>query len=494
MTRENTPVVMWVQTFRHLCLFVLVWMTMAAHSEVLPEAVDASARVDWFQSAASQNRVAIVWRNERAGLMDGSGRLLTPMRYQHIERMDSNGSADLWFHASLPVDADGLQRVGVLDERGRVVIEPAWRSVEMVLGRTSVPQNAPEDRQRLKPIAFEVRQSSRVGFMSLQGQITIEPKFDAARQLRDDEPWMLLRQGDDVALCHVLTGECPVPLGAKGVQWPKRDGLVQHFLLFGAPGSWGVMSHRGETLLPAEYDELILPMMPTIQNDPTIMGRQGVQRSWWRVYGQPDGTWSLAARSDPLLEQCNSGKDAWHTERARSVYRAWLKDWLRIWQPALRRGEFPSYADGSKLVWSGSRAMSTLSGLLRDDPRMSEQIGIRSVADARHGLLLERMLDALKRSEPVGDGGLYPESDPNQAQACARVWYVRLQGVDARMSKGGHTRSPLESAYGLPPAGTLARGRFAFLTFHESERGIQLVGISKEFLQLAWWMAEEGGR
>lgn len=217
MTRENTPVVMWVQTFRHLCLFVLVWMTMAAHSEVLPEAVDASARVDWFQSAASQNRVAIVWRNERAGLMDGSGRLLTPMRYQHIERMDSNGSADLWFHASLPVDADGLQRVGVLDERGRVVIEPAWRSVEMVLGRTSVPQNAPEDRQRLKPIAFEVRQSSRVGFMSLQGQIAIEPKFDAARQLRDDEPWMLLRQGDDVALCLVLTGECPVPLGAKGV-------------------------------------------------------------------------------------------------------------------------------------------------------------------------------------------------------------------------------------------------------------------------------------
>ena len=494
MILENPPVFTLGQIFRHLCLLILVLMTMAAQSEVLPDPVDESTRVDWFQSAASQERIAIVWRNERAGLMAGSGRFLTPMRYQHIERMGSNGSPDLWFHASLPVDADGRQRVGVLDERGRVVIEPAWRSVAVVLGRDSASKTDPEDRQRLKPIAFEVRQSSRVGFMSLQGQITIAPKFDAARQLRDDEPWMLLRQGDDVALCHALTGECPVPLGAKGLKWPKRDGLVQHFLLFGAPGSWGVMSHRGEILLPAEYDELILPMMPTIQNDPTIMGRQGVQRSWWRVHGQPDGTWSLSARSDPLLEQCNSGKDAWHTERARRVFQAWLKDWLRVWQPALRRGEFPSYADGSKLVWSGSRAMSTLSGLLLDDPGMNEQIGIRSVADARHGLLLERMLHALQRAEPVGDGGLYPESDPNQVEACARVWYVRLQGVDARMGKGGATRSPLEGEYGLPPAGTLARGRFAFLTFHESERSIKLVGISKEFLQLAWWMAEEGGR
>lgn len=471
--------------------FVAVWLLLLtagpADATGLPEVTDPPARIEWFQSPAGKGRTAIIWRSERAGLMDESGQLLTPMRYRHIERMNHAASDPLLFRATLPSNAQGHGLVGVLDAEGRALIEPAWDNVALLTG----PPSASIGRHEGEPeaLAFEVRKKRRVGFASLNGQITLPPDFDDARQLDAAEAWVLLRQGNAVALCHAASGQCPAPLGTRGIQWPRNDGSTPHLLFFGSPGAWGLLNHRGETVLPAEHDELVIPSVPTLLNTPIIMARKGSERTWWRMSRQA-GNWSLEPTGDPLIEQCRSAPAALDVRAARSAYQMWLKGWLRTWQPALMDGELPSLDKGGKQVWPGSRAMSTLLALLRNDPRLIDQLGLHDTTSASRDPLISRVLRALAKAEPVGDGGLYPEVDPFQTSACARVWYVRLPGLASLPRQPDLVGSSLEDDNAQPPEGTLERGRFAFLTFHQSQNGITLVGISKEFLQLAWQLAE----
>lgn len=137
--------------------------------------------------------------------------------------------------------------------------------------------------------------------------------------------------------------------------------------------------------------------------------------------------------------------------------------------------------------------MSTLSAVTRRPEALLNDIGF-DVKQAPNVNLGQALLKWIRRAEPVGDGGLYPEPEVEFAGQCAQVWYVRLPGLDKLMrTRPAKAGQPFAMGLGLPPAGRLERQAYPFLTFSRGEGGgLQLTGVSREFLQAVWLL--EGGR
>lgn len=201
-------------------------------------------------------------------------------------------------------------------------------------------------------------------------------------------------------------------------------------------------------------------------------------------------------RDEPPVEaRCASSTTAWSQDQARRDFARWLGAWLPTWQPLLR-GRQPSAADSEgwrRHQADPSRAMSTLSAVTRRPEALLNDIGF-DAEQAPKVNLGEALLKWIRRAEPVGDGGLYPEPEVEFAGQCARVWYVRLPGLDKLMrSRPAKAGQPFAMGLGLPPAGRLERQAYPFLTFSRGgDGGLQLTGVSREFLQAVWLL--EGGR
>ncbi|MBA4109223.1 MAG: hypothetical protein C0487_06480 [Leptothrix sp. (in: Bacteria)] len=188
---------------------------------------------------------------------------------------------------------------------------------------------------------------------------------------------------------------------------------------------------------------------------------------------------------------CDKPVPAWNEQAVRQAYAKWVKLWARQWRPILRGDSLSNDERFDELVAPNSRAFSTLVQLRNDEQSIARSLGL-NLAQAPKAALTARLIDWMLKAQPVRSGGLYPESDTRMAALCAEVWYLQLPGVEARL-KGPHAAdAPLLEPYALPLAGTLQRGTYPFLTFTHGPQGIQLAGLSREMLQMVWWL--EGGR
>lgn len=200
-------------------------------------------------------------------------------------------------------------------------------------------------------------------------------------------------------------------------------------------------------------------------------------------------------QDEPPVDISCTGHGAWHPDAARRDYARWLNDWLTTWQPALQ-GSKPSKASSAEWLSyqsSPSRALSTLSAVMRRPEAVLGDLGI-DANQASSFNLRAALIKWIQKAEPVGWGGLYPEPEVEFASQCAQVWYLRWPELDKRMrSHAPAAGQPFDQGWGLPPAGTLARQTYPFLTFSRSEDGrVHLAGISREFLQALWLL--EGGQ
>jgi hypothetical protein len=193
--------------------------------------------------------------------------------------------------------------------------------------------------------------------------------------------------------------------------------------------------------------------------------------------------------------QCKRERASRATDAAQRDYTRWLNDWLPIWQPALQKSTPDKTASKD---WFGhhaspSRALWTLTAIMYRPESVLVDVGIDETTK-RHFDLGAALIKWVKKAVPVGFGGLYPEPEVEFASQCAQVWYLRWPELDKKMLR--YTRvagKPFDHGWGLPPAGTLLRQTYPFLTFSRDEDGqLKLAGISREFLHALWLL--EGGQ
>lgn len=196
-------------------------------------------------------------------------------------------------------------------------------------------------------------------------------------------------------------------------------------------------------------------------------------------------------REDPAgAAGCDTPPPGWSEPAARQAYARWVKEWARLWRPILRGDALTRDERWADLVAPQSRAFATLAQLRHDDQSVARSLGM-TLQDAPQAALTDRLIDWLLKARPVRSGGLYPEPDATLAGLCAEVWYLELPGVQVRLRGPRGADAPLLEPYALPATGTLQRGVYPFLTFHHGPKGLQLAGVSRELLQMVWWL--EGG-
>lgn len=174
---------------------------------------------------------------------------------------------------------------------------------------------------------------------------------------------------------------------------------------------------------------------------------------------QPPGAQCRLPRFDP--------------DAARAQYATWLRRFDQDIQPFLH--------DASEALWKArglsmrsslvprSRATATLFSMSMAPETFGASMGIDDAPPRSD--LLPRLLALLKRADVVGRGGIYPEPLPEFAALCAEVWYLRVPVggmADARP----------------PPADTLARDVYPFITVVRTGDRIVLAGVSRELAKV----------
>jgi hypothetical protein len=189
-------------------------------------------------------------------------------------------------------------------------------------------------------------------------------------------------------------------------------------------------------------------------------------------------------------QRCAKPPATWSQADTDRDYAQWVGAWARHWSKWLRGEQPDPQNEGLPLVRPSSRAMSTLSSLVQDEESLIRALGL-DPKKAPKGRYVDHLVKWLKAAKPEASGGIYPDPLASKDGACDEVWYVSMPGLKDKLAKSNRG-FPLMSGYHLPPSGQFERNAYPFLTFQRTSKGLALAGISREFLQLVWWM--EGGQ
>ncbi len=183
----------------------------------------------------------------------------------------------------------------------------------------------------------------------------------------------------------------------------------------------------------------------------------------------------------------------WQADTAAARWREWQTAMQSTWKdlPALsehmssREVQAMIAAALEQVVEPESRAANALAALWDGKPSWAQPAAQARQVDADR--LAQTMLDLLWRAQPAGDGGRYPETRSDLPQ-CARVWYLKLDEVEAAVrAHDGDPTLAWAGRYALPGAGEFMRDTYPFVTMTETEQGLRLAGISREFIDLVAW-------
>lgn len=163
-------------------------------------------------------------------------------------------------------------------------------------------------------------------------------------------------------------------------------------------------------------------------------------------------------------------------------YQQWLTDFRQDLQ-TLRQSPDPANADIDKMfaktLVPGSRATQLVKSLAKA-PGGSTHGEIRFVGVQRV------FMGALAQSVVAGDGGVYPDTHDTYKLQTLRVRYMHVDG-GGRLER--YFNNPeIFTPYRLPDNGVYARNAYPFLLFEDSQGGLRLGGVSKEFWDLVKFM------
>lgn len=192
--------------------------------------------------------------------------------------------------------------------------------------------------------------------------------------------------------------------------------------------------------------------------------------------------WLLALASLLALQPGLAGAQGFDRQAENQRYQQWLRD-FRQDLLRLRQSPDPSQADVDTLfantVVRGSRATGLVKELAAAKPG--------STSGEIHFVGIQRVfLAALSDAVVAGDGGIYPDTQPEYKKDALRVRYMHVDG-GGRLER--HFNNPeVYKPYRLPDPGVYARGAYPFLLFEERDGKLRLGGISKEFWDLVKFM------
>lgn len=405
----------------------------------------------------------------RFGIVDDQLREVLPPWYESIEALHANDDGTLDVLAQLGLDRHQFQLAA--DDSGRWQASKPDRLWPLRARRDDHPQALRQGAvidARYVPVDFSDSAATQQGFADKRLLELRQPsiQLSAWAAYVGFDLFAPPDGGRSKRLPDVWT-RCPDPVGVRLVAWHGE--LTEQAQ---ACASMAAVSVRLKSTASADGSWLCEGCEPL-----------GLPQRWLR-------------RDEPPVDaSCSKAAMPWSQAQARRDYARWLAAWLPTWRSVLQ-GRQPSKAasEGWRQHQADpSRAMSTLSAVTSRPEALLSDIGFDAQRNPKVALG-DALIKWISRAEPAGDGGIYPEPEVEFASQCAQVWYVRWPELDKLMrGRPAKAGQPFALGLGMPPAGTLERQAYPFLTFSRgADRGLQLSGVSREFLQAVWLL--EGGR
>ncbi|MGY0653019.1 WG repeat-containing protein [Luteimonas sp. A537] len=412
----------------------------------------------------------------KAGVIDRDGRWVVQPEWDYIETL--GGFSHGWMRVVTGGMPNAGGKVGVIDMAGQIILQPRWEGVDLHDAKTAMP-------------FFQVERDGQVWFLDLHDEPLFEAPFDAVHRIDRGGTYLVERDGKTGLCIDVADARCPIP-----VEYDQLVGFDQApsgLWIAQKEGRLGVLQQTdGHVVVPLDYDFLQmspestgLPSLRETVREVTIVARKRSLNGTLLLRADGQGNWKLAA------EKLDARPADWQARAAQAACAALpaferdqadadLKALMLRWRAGLPEREsapfgmpWPALA-GS--VANHSRAQQFIVALflrpwqLLNQPREADTYEL--------GELFARMLET---ATPVRSGGRYPEPEAEFAGLCAEVWYLRIPALE-------QSADPLlAGGYALPPAGTLERDVYPFVTVARTPDGLRLAGVSSELVQVLGW-------
>lgn len=445
------------------------------------EVVVASGRYASI-SRSSETRAIVFDKNRgKAGVIDRDGRLVVPLEWDYIESLSAFYPG--WMRVVTGGRPHAGGKVGVIDIQGRIILQPRWDGVELRGARSETP-------------FFQAERDGKTWFLDMHDKPLFAQPFDAVHPIDREGRYRVERGGKSGLCTNVALARCPIPVEYD--QLYEFDQAPSGLWVVQKDGRLGVLQQTdGHVVVPLAYD--FLQMSPESTGLPPPGGRidevkvvasrkplNGTlvlrvdERGNWRMTGEDldrrPADWQVQA----ALAACPA-LPAFDPAQAESELQALMARW-RASLPERASTAFglpwPALADS---VANQSRARSFVEALFVQPWRL---VGEPRGANVREPG--ELFAEIMEQAIPVRSGGRYPETVPEFAGLCAEVWYLRIQMLEQAVELLGET-SPLAEGYALPPAGTLQRNVYPFITVVRTPHGLRLAGVSSELAQVLNW-------
>lgn len=411
----------------------------------------------------------------KAGVIDRDGRWVVQPEWDHIEPL--GGFSHGWMRMMIGGMPNAGGKVGVIDMEGRIILQPRWEGVDLRGARTTTP-------------FFHVERDGQVWFLDLDDKPLFEAPFDAVHPIDRDGAYLVERDGKTGLCIDVADALCPIP-----VEYDQLMGFDQApsgLWIARKDGRLGVLQQTdGHVVVPLDYD--FLQMSPESTGLPsfeavrevTVVARKKSLNGTLLLRADGQGSWKLAGEeldARPADWQARAAQAACPALPAfdRDQADAELKALMLRWRAGLPEREsapfgmpWPALADS---VANHSRAQQFIAALflrpwqLLSQPRETDMYEL--------GEIFAWMLET---ATPVRSGGRYPEPVAEFAGLCAEVWYLRIPALEQS------AEPVLAGGYALPPAGTLERDVYPFVTVVRTPDGLRLVGVSSELVKVLDW-------
>ncbi|RYY95618.1 MAG: WG repeat-containing protein, partial [Chitinophagaceae bacterium] len=165
--------------------------------------------------------------NGQLGVMDGSGRMITPPKYSSVHPAN-NGY--------LLVELKG--KYGVLDPEGREALPPVYDEVDIPTW---------DGTPYFRPL-----NDGKYGLFDRQGTLLVPVQY-ASVELESGHPYIIVSDGRDGNGFYDRTGRAVVPFAQQGLQIPY--GTDGRFIEASYGDYTGIYHSSGRLLVPKEYNE-----------------------------------------------------------------------------------------------------------------------------------------------------------------------------------------------------------------------------------------------
>lgn len=230
--------------------------------------INAEGRVElipaWHDAKAFSEGLALVDGSRGSMFIDGQGKARITAKYG-LEFCDSfhEGRAII---GSKDEDSDYMSpcdRYGFMDKNGRIIVEPQWDECENFSeGLAAVCRTERKTRLELtrkrnrwgrgmrRTVARTTRREERWGYVDLQGNLVIPPKWEVAGSFSEGLA-TVLDGGFQLGMID-RSGEIAIPL-----EYNRLSSFSGGLAAFGKCGKHGFINHKNEAVIPAEWDDCL---------------------------------------------------------------------------------------------------------------------------------------------------------------------------------------------------------------------------------------------